>query len=196
MYVMWGQTEAAPRMSTLPASQTSAKLGSVGPALDGGHISVETADGVESVEPGVRGEVIYRGSNVMWGYARSAADLGEGDQVGGILRTGDLGWLDNEGCLWLTGRISRIGKVCGIRVNLDDVERILEPMGRFAAVECDDRLLVFGVDLPAAIRARAREVLSRALRLHRSGFVVESVESLPHLANGKPDYRALKRGLV
>ena len=71
-FVMWGCTEAGPRMTTLPAADLPALVGSVGPALREGSFTVATEDG-ETAEPGVIGELIYRGPNVMMGYATTAA---------------------------------------------------------------------------------------------------------------------------
>src|SRR5205085_377478 len=124
MFVMYGQTEAGPRMTTLPPGRLAAKLGSVGAAIPGGALASQTAGG-ETTQPQITGEVIYRGPNVMMGYAETAAELARGDDNGGRLATGDLGYLDADGDLWLTGRSKRIGKVFGVRVQLDDLERAL-----------------------------------------------------------------------
>ncbi|MGB6164840.1 MAG: AMP-binding protein [Pseudonocardiaceae bacterium] len=191
-HVMWGQTEAAPRMSVLPAERLPDKLGSVGPALPGGQISVRSDDGSETTAPHVVGEVVYRGPNVMFGYAFSAADLAEGDALGGELRTGDLGYLDEDGYLWLTGRVNRIGKVFGLRVNLDDIEDMLRDVGPVAAVAGADRVVVFCENLDEGRGLELTRRLASLLRVHRSGLDVRPVAQLPLLSNGKVDYRSLE----
>jgi len=191
MFVMYGQTEAGPRMTTLPADQLPAKLGSVGLALPGTALAIRTDDGHETTEPQVTGEVIFRGPNVMMGYAQSATDLAGPDELGGRLSTEDLGYLDAEGCLWITGRIKRMGKVFGIRVNLDDVERLLAGCPPVAAVPGDDRLVVFVESAEEHWPAKIKAHLADQLGIHSSGFDVRSVTALPLLPNGKVDYRSL-----
>jgi acyl-CoA synthetase (AMP-forming)/AMP-acid ligase II len=179
MFVMYGQTEAAPRMATLPPDRLAEKLGSVGLAMPGATFAIEDD------------EVVYRGPNVMMGYAESGADLARGDEQGGVLRTGDLGRLDDEGFLFIAGRIKRMGKVFGVRINLDDVEREFP----VAAVAGDDKLHVFAEGL-AADEARAlRTKIAEWLGTHFSGVDVRGIDALPLLPNGKTDYRALEASL-
>jgi acyl-CoA synthetase (AMP-forming)/AMP-acid ligase II len=179
LFVMYGQTEAGPRMATLPPDRLAEKPGSVGLALTGGSFAI------------VDGEVVYHGPNVMMGYAETAADLAKGDELGGVLHTGDLGRLDDEGFLFLTGRIKRIGKVFGVRVNLDDIER------RFpvAAVAGDDRLHVFAERQSEEDRRVLRSTIAEWLATHSSGVVVHGVDALPLLPTGKIDYRTLEASL-
>ncbi|MDR7275598.1 AMP-binding protein [Catenuloplanes atrovinosus] len=179
MFVMYGQTEAAPRMATLPPDRLVDKLGSVGLAVPGGAFTVE------------KGEVVYRGPNVMMGYAHSGADLAKGDELGGVLHTGDLGRLDDEGFLFLTGRITRMGKVFGVRINLDDVERHFP----VAAVAGDDRLHVFAEATSADEARRLRATIAEWLGTHFTGVDVRPIDALPLLPNGKTDYRALEASL-
>jgi len=196
LFVMYGQTEAAPRMATVPAERLAEKLGSVGPALPGGSLCIRREDGSETTHPGIGGEVVYRGPNVMMGYAETEADLADGDRMGGVLATGDLGHLDQDGYLYITGRMKRIGKVFGNRVNLDDVEHLLRDAGLgvsvAAAVSGGDRVVVWleGAD-PRTCRAAARE-LSERVHLHASGFDVRGIDVVPLLASGKIDYRSLE----
>ena len=194
-YVMWGTTEAAPRMTTLPAERLPEKLGSVGPALDGGTLSIRTADGTETTEPGVTGEIIYRGRNVMMGYAQTAADLARGDETGGVLPTGDLGHLDEDGFAWITGRIKRIGKVFGIRVNLDDIEQIARATGLVSgplvAVAAGERVVLW---CEGAVPAELGPAVAGQLKVHKSAVDVRAVDALPLLPNGKIDYRSLEAG--
>ncbi|MEV6371757.1 AMP-binding protein [Micromonospora musae] len=192
-FVMYGQTEATARMTVLPADRLPAKLGSVGLPVPGGALSIRTDDGAETTEPDRVGEILYRGPNVMMGYAETAADLARPDELGGVLATGDLGRLDAEGFLFVTGRIKRIAKVFGVRVNLDDVERSLGHHGPVAAVAGADRLVVVveGDDDPDRL-ARIRAEVASTLGTHSSGVQVRGVDALPLTPTGKPDYRVLE----
>ncbi|WP_235999349.1 AMP-binding protein [Qaidamihabitans albus] len=178
MFVMYGQTEATARMTVLPPGRLRDKAGSVGPPIPGGSVRVDGE------------EVVYRGPNVMLGYAEDADDLARGDELGGTLRTGDTGTLDDEGFLWLTGRLGRLGKVFGVRVDLDDVEHALDDLGPAAALAEDDRVAVWSAG--AASDAELLGRLAREFQVHRSGFVVRRVAALPRLANGKVDYQRLR----
>jgi acyl-CoA synthetase (AMP-forming)/AMP-acid ligase II len=193
-YVMYGQTEAAPRMTTLPAEHLAEKLGSVGPALPGGALTIRPLDGSreETSAAGVTGEVVYRGPNVMMGYAESVADLARGDDNHGVLSTGDLGYLDEDGYLFLQGRRSRIGKVFGVRLSLDDIETLVARWGTVAATGHNDSVVVWVEGADEAVERKIASELAERLNLHRSGFLVRGVEALPLLANGKVDYRALE----
>ncbi|MET7332445.1 AMP-binding protein [Nonomuraea sp. NPDC005650] len=179
-FVMYGQTEATARITVLPPDRLADRPGSAGQAVPGGRLAVD------------EGEVVYHGPNVMMGYAETAADLARGDDLGGVLRTGDLGRLDSEGFLYLTGRLKRIAKIFGVRVNLDDVERLLRGSVPVAATSGDDRVTVWAEGLDAAGRAGLARKLGAELRVHWSGFDVRAVDSLPLLATGKIDYRALE----
>ena len=173
---MYGQTEAGPRMATLPPERLAEKLGSVGRALPGGVVR----------HRGRRGRLPR--SNVMMGYAETAADLAKGDEQGGVLRTGDLGRLDDEGFLFLTGRTKRMGKVFGVRINLDDVEKNFP----VAAVAGDDKLHVFGEALSDEEARALRTKIAEWLGTHSTGVVVRGLDALPLLPTGKIDYRALE----
>jgi acyl-coenzyme A synthetase/AMP-(fatty) acid ligase len=196
LFVMYGQTEAAPRMSTFPVHLLPAKIGSVGCPLPGGQFTVRHPDGAETDRPGVAGEVVYAGPNVMLGYAVSEADLARGDDCDGVLATGDLGHLDADGCLWLTGRLARIGKVFGHRVSLDDLEQLVRSAGlgldAVGAVPAGDRVTLYVEGADQRATTAAARALADRLRMHVSGFDVRGIESLPLLSSGKIDYRALE----
>jgi acyl-CoA synthetase (AMP-forming)/AMP-acid ligase II len=189
---MYGQTEAAPRITTLPPADLPAKVGSVGPALAGGRLSIRPADGTETTEPGVVGDVLYRGPNVMLGYAERVDDLAAGDVQDGLLETGDLGHLDADGYLYLDGRTRRIAKVFGVRLNLDDVERMAVDLGAVAAVAADDGIRIW-VAGPSRDFQDDRVALAQRLRLHWTGIELRPIDDLPLLPNGKVDYRLLEQ---
>lgn len=195
-FVLYGQTEAAPRMATLPPDLLPAKCGSVGRALPGGRFTLRLPAGTETDRPDVTGEVVYRGPNVMLGYASTAGDTARGDDHQGVLATGDLGRLDADGCLYLTGRLSRIGKVFGHRVSLDDLERLVRSAGLgvagVGAVPAGDRVAVYVEGADRRLATAAAQALADRLRMHVSGFDVRGIRTLPLLSSGKIDYRALE----
>ena len=195
-FVMYGQTEASPRMCVLPADLLPAKAGSVGLPLPGGRVRI--LDGADrELPPGDGGRVVYDGPNVMMGYATSRDDLALGDVFGDVLDTGDVGYLDEDGCLHLTGRTKRICKLSGVRVSLDEVEALAATVvgdGVDIAVLSphDDALVLVVVGHhhdPAGLR---RELAVR-LKVPPKQVLVHVLEAMPRLSNGKVDYRTLAK---
>lgn len=189
-FVMYGQTEAAPRITTLPSDVFGAKTGSVGVALEGGTLSVVGEQG-EALPAGDIGHVIYAGANVMMGYATGRDDLALGDEQDGRLETGDLGYLDSDGFLFLTGRSKRISKIFGLRISLDEIEARLSEGGPCAALDANERIVVFHEPEAGEMRARL-SALAEALGLPSVAFKAQLVDSLPRKTSGKLDYNALK----
>ena len=177
LFVMYGQTEACARMAVLPPHDLPRCLGAAGLALAGGRFTVED------------GRVHYRGPNVMMGYGQCRADLALGDQMGGELDTGDLGRLDDDGVLWITGRVKRLAKLGGLRINLDEVEALATVFGPAAVTDGGEVLVVtVAGDLPDG---QQRRDFAQSLSLHSSQIRWRATEALPLTGNGKIDYGAL-----
>ncbi|MEB3196603.1 MAG: AMP-binding protein [Candidatus Sericytochromatia bacterium] len=188
---MYGQTEATARIAVMPPEALPDKLGSVGRVIPGGTLTIEPLDPA-AAEHGAGGEIVYTGPNVMMGYATGRADLARGDECQGRLATGDLGYLDADGFLYVTGRLKRIAKLFGLRLNLDEVEDLVRQLGPAAAVEQKERLVLyceFGDG--DSLRTLTRELAGR-LKLHHTALQLRRVEALPLLASGKVDYQRLR----
>ncbi|GGF68601.1 AMP-dependent acyl-CoA synthetase [Azorhizobium oxalatiphilum] len=193
-FVMYGQTEAAPRMACLPSERLPEKLGSVGIAMPGGCLRIEDAEG-RLLPAGETGGVVYEGANVMLGYAEHRADLTRGDIMGGRLETGDLGRLDAEGFLFLSGRAARFAKIAGLRLSLDDMERDLGVLGMVACVDLGERIAVaFEGDMPADAKERAK-ALARACKIPATSFLIRTLPELARKSSGKIDYARVKEAL-
>ena len=180
LFVMYGQTEATARMAYLPPALALTRPEAVGIPVPGGSIRLDPVEGCSGPD---RGEIVFRGPNVMLGYAESASDLRLG-RVVDELRTGDLARRAEDGLLEVLGRRSRFAKVVGLRVDLEAVERELVGVaGAVAGAEADGALVVVAErpapGLPTAA-ARAAGLPPRAVR-------VTEVDALPRLANGKLD---------
>lgn len=179
-FVMYGQTEAAPRISYVPPDMLASKMGSIGIAVPGGLLSLSD-----------EGELVYEGANVMMGYAHDRMDLAKGDEMGGRLATGDLASVDSDGFFYLKGRIKRLVKIHGNRVSLDDVElrleeRLHQPV---AVVGEDDLLRIFLAEPGAAEKVPA--LMSELFHLHASTFRVRHIDAIPFASSGKKDYAGL-----
>jgi acyl-CoA synthetase (AMP-forming)/AMP-acid ligase II len=190
-YVMYGQTEASPRMTVLPHRDIPGRWASVGRPLASGSVRIQAIEHAES-DAGAseqEGEIVYSGPNVMLGYADTRADLASGDLMNGVLHTGDVGHLDSDGFLFITGRARRIAKVLGRRVNLEDVESAARSWGDCAAVEHDERVYVFAAS--AAPAERVKDGVLQSISIQPDCLRIIQVPELPLRNNGKVDYRRL-----
>jgi amino acid adenylation domain-containing protein len=118
----YGMTEAAPQIASNRLSPKERKPGSVGRAA-GPDVAIMD-DAGHLMPPGRDGEVVIRGANVISAYAD---DL-EADRrafVEGWLRTGDLGHLDPEGFLFITGRLTEIVNRGGEKISPREVDEVL-----------------------------------------------------------------------
>jgi acyl-CoA synthetase (AMP-forming)/AMP-acid ligase II len=185
LFVMYGQTEATARMTYLPPAMAASRPESIGVPIPGGSLRV---DPVPGAPPGT-GELVYRGPNVMLGYANGPADLALGRETV-ELRTGDLGRQAPDRLYEIVGRRADFLKIAGLRVDLRAVERLAERHGeRAGAVGTDDELVVFTAgEGPARLEAAIRDTVG----LPSSSVRVVPIGDLPRLPNGKLDRGALR----
>ncbi len=125
LYVMYGQTEATARISILAADDFKHRSESVGKPLPHSQVQIFDSRGKE-LASGQEGEVCITGDAVTLGYWQSKTEKNstslENKSFNGILRTGDLGFLDKDGYLYITGRKSRFIKLAGKRVSMAAIE--------------------------------------------------------------------------
>jgi len=194
LFVMYGQTEATARLAWLPPERLDEKTGAVGVAIPGVELEVRDEHGAR-VTTGTVGEVHARGANIMLGYWRDAALTAGVLGADGWLRTGDMGHVDADGYLFLSGRRSDMIKTGAHRVHPKDVEEVvaeLDGIAEVAVVGVDDELLgqvikaivVFaeGADRSLdRVKAHCRERLAT----YKIPKFIEAVAELPKTASGK-----------
>jgi acyl-CoA synthetase (AMP-forming)/AMP-acid ligase II len=118
----YGMTEASHQMTCNPLPPGTTKRGSVGIATG---IEVAILDDEHRVLPsGERGEVAIRGTTVVDGYENNPA-ANEAAFTGGWFRTGDEGVLDDEGYLFLTGRLKEQINRGGEKISPLEIEEVL-----------------------------------------------------------------------
>ncbi len=118
----YGMTEASHQIACNPLPPGNRKPGTVGTAT-GTEIVIMDSSG-NFVERGKIGEVTIRGANLMSGYAGNSEANSEAF-IRGWFRTGDEGFLDDEGYLTLTGRIKEIVNRGGEKISPREVDTVL-----------------------------------------------------------------------
>ncbi|MCM1244956.1 MAG: AMP-binding protein [Roseburia sp.] len=193
-FVMYGQTEATARISYLAPEKMKRKMGSIGKAIPGGRLYVANEEGERIDSPYEKGQLIYEGPNVMMGYAVDVRDLISGNEQHGKLCTGDIGYSDEEGDFYVTGRMNRFTKIYGKRINLDDVEQNLcEKMGcQAVCITRGDEIVLLHEGGKDAEMAGIRELWER-YGIGRKNIIPVKTGQIPHAASGKVDYKAAEK---
>ncbi len=191
LFVMYGQTEATARLTYLPPERLDEKLGGVGIPVPGVTIEVRREDGSRA---GVRetGHVHARGKSIMLGFWKDP------EQTARVLRdgwldTGDMGFLDADGFLFLAGRRSDMIKTGAHRIHPAELEEViheLEGIAEVAVVGVEDEVLGQAIKAfvvpktsiePHVIKAHCQ----KRLAVYKIPKFIELVTSLPKTASGK-----------
>ncbi|SMQ86229.1 Acyl-CoA synthetase (AMP-forming)/AMP-acid ligase II [Devosia lucknowensis] len=187
--VMYGQTEATARIAYLPDDLALRFPEAIGRAIPGGALSLMDEKGRAVTKAGMEGELVYRGPNVMMGYAESAEDLGKGPELEQLL-TGDLATRDADGIYRITGRRSRMSKIAGLRIGHDALEQALAQAGHDVAVWGNDKSI--WIASSGALDGMTEQA-ARLAGIGTQNIVLVPVPELPRLASGKVDYVALRK---
>lgn len=207
----YGTTECAPVVAATTLDyrapgfyQPGSKPGSVGQPLSGVALRVVDPETGEVLSPGQPGMLLVKGPNVMRGY------LGRDDLTAEVLKdgwytTGDIAFVDDDGFLFITDRLSRFSKIGGEMVPHGKIEQALhEAAGfdvqTFAVTAVPDerkgeRLVVLHTTqekrIPGVLEKLEGMGLPPLFVPKTNQFFV--VEELPLLGTGKLDLRAIKK---
>ena len=163
------------------------KLGSVGIPLQCGEVYIDRIGNKKG-----EGELIYKGPNVCLGYAEDSLDLSLGDELKGILKTGDIAKIDNDNFITIVGRKKRFIKLKGISVNLDYVESLINSKSIRSLVVGKDDLLVIVIDnkIYEDKKEEVKKIIVENFNFHSSLVSIKEDELLT-MSSGKPDYKRL-----
>jgi long-chain acyl-CoA synthetase len=186
----YGLTEASPIVTSTLCSR-ELQVGSVGAALPGVEIELVDETG-QQPEGGDPGEICIRGANVFSGYWPDGDD---GPDQDGWWRTGDVGFLDESGDLFLVDRLKDLVIVSGFNVypvEVEDVIREVAGVAEAAVIGVDDPVTGEAV-VAYVVPAGRAEDLADAVREHCSIRLarfkqpsrIEVVEELPLTVTGK-----------
>lgn len=178
-YIMYGQTEATARISILSPEQFELHEESVGKCIGKGSMTE------------IQGELVFKGGNVCLGYASELDHLFHEDANLGILHTGDRGFVDSDGFIYVTGRVGRDIKISGTRISLDTIESQLDKEGiKGYALDLEGKIAV--VYSNVSDFEKIVTVLWSDFNMSKRNLVLRHMQHIPLLDNGKINYRVLR----
>lgn len=202
----WGLTETAPFATHLPVEKTIEKLGSAGIPMPHTEVRVVDVKTNEPVAAGTRGEVVVRGPNVTPGYWEDPAATEAAFDTAGWFHSGDIGYMDKDGYLYIVDRLKDMIVSGGENVYPAEVERALADLPGVTDVAVvgaeDDR---WGETVVAVVSvAEGHEVTIDDIHAHASTRLarykfprlLEIVDTVPRNASGKLDRLAVHRLLA
>lgn len=186
----YGLTESSPILTCCTLKDN--KIGSVGRAIPGVEIRISGTDSV--------GEILAFGPNIMKGYYKRK-ELTSRVVVNGWLQTGDVGYLDEEGHLFITGRSKDvIVTASGVNVYPEEIEF---PLNKIPAIK---EACVLGVKVKEGVRKGTEEALALIVpdiehfeKLGRTedAFIQETISNEVQSLNKKMvDYKRIARFIV
>lgn len=179
-YVMYGQTEATARIMCMRADNDR-HIGSIGKFIE--NVSGEISDS---------GELIVYGKNISMGYAQNYDDLAKGDENKGVLHTGDVVVMDEDGYFYWKGRTDRNKKIYGHRISLDELDRILHKNYEeyhFISNVIDGYIVI---NTNFDDKVSLINFVSNFTNLNKSVFLINKIEHFPRKENGKINYSELE----
>jgi len=199
MVQTWGMTEAGPRLTTWRGGRDREHPGSVGLPLEG--VRIIAADDLGRLGPpgpDIRvhpGELVALTPYLMLGYLDSPEETEAALPAPGLLRTGDLGRVDPDGYVHVTGRVKNLIDVGGKKVAPEEIESVILAVpgvaeARVYAEEVPGRgerpaaqlVAAPGVDLDPV---RVGELLRSQLARHKWPGRIDVVDHLDRTTNGK-----------
>lgn len=176
----YGLTESAPVLACCTLKTN--KIGSVGKALPGVEIKIQGMDPV--------GEILAFGPNIMKGYYKRKDLTREIIDPSGWLHTGDIGYLDEEGHLYITGRSKDvIVTASGVNVYPEELEFLLKKITEIKEV------CILGTKVKEGLRKGTEEVV--AVVFPNEGVGEKQVKDAIQVFNkGLADYKRIARVIV
>ena len=177
LYIMYGQTEAAARLSYLPPDDLIRKHGSVGKGIAGVSLEVINENG-EKVKTGEVGEVRAKGDNVMLGYWGKEEDT-KNVLRDGWLFTGDTATIDDEGYIYILGRRTEM----------------IKSGASYCPREIEEIILKYTKIAEAAVIGEPDTILGEAISAFiviKDGYSCQEKEILQHCHENLPVYKMPK----
>jgi acyl-CoA synthetase (AMP-forming)/AMP-acid ligase II len=199
---IWGMTEGASGIAVVPIDRARRKFGSCGYMLASSEARVVDTVSQRDLGPGETGELWIRGPNIMQGYWRQPDATADSMPGGGWIRTGDIGYFDEDGCVFLVDRLKELIKYNALQVAPAELEDIVQshPAVQDAAVvgapdeQTGEIPMAYVVRKPGATleAATLMEYVAARVAPYKKIRAVEFIDQIPKSPAGKILRRVLK----
>ena len=183
LYALYGQTEGTCILTKLLDAKKNNEPGCIGVACLGMKAYLGEGD-----------ELVFEGNSVSLGYADGWKDLCRGDDNNGVLFTGDIARIDEEGQIYLCGRKKRFLKLLGKRISLDDIEKNLEDeLNLECACAGNDAGIKIYIKKGSCVETKElKKHIAHRYTISVSLICINCIDEIPRNSQGKIDYGKLE----
>ncbi|MEM9777464.1 MAG: 4-coumarate--CoA ligase family protein [Chloroflexota bacterium] len=196
----YGMTETSPVATINPNADGNARYASCGKIVASMEVKVADLETHEDLGVGERGEIWMRGANIMKGYLNRPDATANTITEDGWLRSGDIGYMDEDGFMFIVDRLKELIKYKGFQVAPAELEALLlghESVADVAVIPSPDEE---AGEIPKAFIVKSEEIdeseimdwVAGQVAPHKKIRRVEFVDEIPKSASGK----ILRRVLV
>ena len=177
---MYGQTEATSRIACMDWKFAKEKVGSSGKNIPGGSFFIKNKN---------NGEIYYEGKNIMMGYSYTYKDLKYKKKIK-VLKTGDNGWIDKDGFLYILGRKDRYIKFFGNRINLEEIDNFLKDkkINSFTTLKKNHLTIYYTNNLS---NRKIEKIVCKLLHANNRFIKAKKIVKFPLSASGKVLYKKI-----
>ena len=196
----YGLTEAIAVVSVNTFNNN--RIDSIGKPIEGAEITI-LDENENPVKPGEIGEIAVKSPTKMLGYYMDPEATKKTFSKDGWLKTGDMGYMDEDGFIFFKQRIKRVVKVSGVAVFPSEVENLVETVPgvlECCAIQIPDPKLISAIKVFVVAKYFDEEGMKRLILDYARKYLIrwavpkeiEFVKELPHTMLGKVDFKKLQ----
>ena len=189
-YIMYGQTEASPRMSYCLVKNKIFINGLIGKPIKGGQFFLLDKENKIISKPNTIGKLFYKGPNVFLGYASNILEMKNNESTVRLLDTGDMAKFNSNKQFVLISRDSRYIKVEDKRVNLDDIEYKLQQRDLEVLCTGNDHIFIWYID-KGIEKKRIYKIIKENFLITKRVITLKYINEFPKNSAGKILYKNL-----
>ncbi len=185
--IAYGMTEVTGEIASIPLKDCP-EIEVVGCVMNEDFIEIDNKSS----------EIIVSNNRVCLGYANSFQDLDLGNVNKGKINTGDIGYIDERGNLYIKGRISRYIKILGKRISLDEIECLINKTlnENIVCIEKNDELCICcDSTLDEEVYKKIKDFVTWDLKINKQFFNLVRVDNIPLTESGKVNYCKMKSAI-